>query len=93
MLGTFHSYAIRTKLLLDRLVDQNFRNFETVRVSSVIRFGFGFKKYSNLLCYYYGEAVEQGVQDTKTKYASASKRPNAEVEFIIYKSCGVVYKF
>ena len=45
------------------------------------------------MCYYYGEAVEQGVQDTKTKYASASKKPNAEVEFIIYKSCGVVYKF
>ena len=91
MEGGFHSYAIRTKLILDRLMDQNFMNFETVRVSSVIRFGF--IKYCNLLCHYYGEAVEQGVQDTKTKYASASKRPNAEVEVIVYKSCGVVCKF
>ena len=93
MVGAFHSYAIRTKLLLDRLMDQNFMNFETVRVSSVIRFSFGFIKYCNLLCHYYGEAVEQGVQDTKTKYASASKRPNAEVEVILYKSWGVVCKF
>ena len=68
-------------------------NFETFRVSSVISFGFVFIKYCNLLCHYYGEAVEQGVQDTKTKYASASKRPNAEVRVIVYKFCGVVYKF